>query len=108
MTTLITLISFLGFYAHYQASKKALLSRTLRVEQWMQANRKQSRVVGLLFLLMAVVLSVFYYGFGAGVFAFFVILMTVGSLIVLLAPLRFVGYRTLALILILALTFEYL
>lgn len=108
MTTLVTAIVFLGFYALYHTSKRAWLNRSLKVEAWMQANRKQSRWAGLMLLLAAIVLSVLHYGFGAGIFAFFVILMTVGSLIVILAPLRFVGYGALALVFVLALTFEFL
>ncbi|UGU15550.1 hypothetical protein LS482_17945 [Sinomicrobium kalidii] len=108
MTTLITVITFLGFYALYHTSKRALLFRSFKVEQWMQANRKRAGAGGLSLLAAALVLSVVHYGFGAGIFAFFVILMTLGSLVVILAPLRFVGYRALLLIVALAITFEFL
>ncbi|SFW26267.1 hypothetical protein SAMN02927921_00806 [Sinomicrobium oceani] len=108
MTTLIIAISFLGFYALYNTSRRAVLSKSLGIERWMQAHRAQSKTAGLLLLVLGMVLSVIYYGLGAGIFAFVVILMTIGSLIVLIAPLRFVRYQVLFLVLVLSVTFEFL
>ncbi|MGS2741186.1 hypothetical protein [Sinomicrobium sp. M5D2P17] len=108
MTSLVVAITFLGFYALYNTSKRAMLSRSLKIEKWMQVHGRESKAVGLSLLFIALVLSVFHYGIGAGIFAFFVILMTLGSLIVIVTPLRFMRYQALILILVLSITFEFL
>ncbi|MGS2760706.1 hypothetical protein [Sinomicrobium sp. M5D2P9] len=108
MTTLVVAITFFGFYALYNTSKRAILSHSLKIERWMQAHGKESKAGGLSLLFVALVLSVLHYGTAAGIFAFFVILMTLGSLIVIVAPLRFLRYQALILILLLSITFEFL
>lgn len=93
MTTLLTFISLLGFFLLYNTSKKAGLSRSFFLEKMAQGNPEMSKIMGLLLLVVALVGSILFWGTGAGIFGFFVILMTVGSAIVLIAPLRYVSYK---------------
>ncbi|WP_146746557.1 hypothetical protein [Sinomicrobium soli] len=106
MTTLIVVITFLGFYAFYNTSRRAVLSKSLRIEKWLQVHTAESKIAGSCMLFAGLSLSVLYYGTGAGIFAFFVILMTLGSLVVIVSPLKFINYRGVLVIAILSFVVE--
>ncbi|WP_461533639.1 hypothetical protein [Sinomicrobium sp.] len=106
MTTLIVIIAFMGFYAFYNASKRAVLSQSWWIAQWLQSHRPTSLALGWCMVLVGILLSVMHYGFGAGICAFVVVLMTVGSLIVIVSPLKFISYRAVVLIAILSFAIE--
>lgn len=106
MTTLIVLITFTGFYLFYNTSKKADLNRSDILEIWVQDHHQVSKYIGCLLFIVAVVLSILYFGVGSGIFSFFVILMTVGSLIVLLSPLQYVNYKTVSLVFLFSILLE--
>lgn len=93
MTSLLCFISLLGFFLLYNTSKKADLSRSFFLERIAQENPKASKIIGLLLTATCLVGSMLYWGTGSGIFAFFVILMTVGSAVVLIAPLRYINYK---------------
>ncbi len=38
MTSLVVAITFLGFYTLYNTSKRAMLSRSIKIEKWLNAN----------------------------------------------------------------------
>ncbi|SEM15957.1 hypothetical protein [Olivibacter domesticus] len=94
MLTTITSLTFLGFFLLYNTSQKALLSSTIRFILWIKANPHFGKFIGLLLLLAALTGCILHFGLGAGIFSFFVILMTLASATVLLAPLRFVNDKT--------------
>lgn len=75
-----------GFYALYNTSKKAVLQKD-RVSVWLQANRGVSKSLGIFCLLISFVLLVIEQGIGTGILTGFILLMTVGSLIIILSPL---------------------
>lgn len=93
MATLIVFIIFMGFFLLYNTSKKADLNRSFFLEKIAQDNPKPSKITGVLLMLIALAGSILHWGTGSGIFAFFVILMTVGSAVVLIAPLRYVNYK---------------
>ncbi len=82
----ITLFIFLGFYCLYNTSKRAVLNNT-KFDLWLQKHRKFSKLAGVVLLLAAHILSCLHYGTAAGIFVALIILMTLGSLIILLFPL---------------------
>ena len=106
MITLIAALSFIGFYALYTTSKKADIQRVLFVEFRLQNNPTVAKAIGLSINFVALIISMAYMGVASGTFLFFVILMTVGSLVVLIAPLRYVAYQTVSVLFLLALFIE--
>lgn len=106
MVTFIVILSSLGFYMLYNTSKRADLSRSFFIELWVQDNPKAGKAMGLSLNFIALVISLFYFGIGSGIFLFFVILMTVASLVVLIAPLRYVNYRIVSFIFLMSFLIE--
>ena len=106
MMTLIIALSFLGFYSLYNGSQKADLRQSLLVEIWLQDKPVIAKAVGLSLNFVALITSMWAYGAGSGIFLFFVVLMTVGSLVVLIAPLKFVDYKMVAALFIFSLFIE--
>jgi hypothetical protein len=81
-----TLVLIAGFYALYNTSNKAVLQKD-RVSVWLQYNHGLAKVLGIFFLLASFALLVAEQGIGAGVLTGYILLMTVGSLIIILSPL---------------------
>lgn len=81
-----TIILIAGFYALYNTSEKAVLQKDI-VSVWLQRNRFFSKIGGICSLLIAFVLLAFEQGIGAGILTGFILLMTVGCLIIILSPL---------------------
>ncbi|MGN7808971.1 hypothetical protein [Flavobacterium sp. 22076] len=104
MITIASLIVFLAFYTLYYTSKRAVLSYDLGFEKWMKKNPKQTKITGLVLLVSAYAIWLFTQSLGCGTLMFFIQLMTIGSLIIILAPLKKVNSKALlALLVIVAL-----
>ena len=104
MITTASLIVFLAFYTLYYTSKRAVLSYDLGFEKWMKKNPKQTKVTGLGLLLAAYTLWLATDSLGCGTLMFLIQLMMIGSLIVILSPLKKVNSKIiLALFIIVAL-----
>ncbi|WP_186755033.1 DUF3325 family protein [Echinicola salinicaeni] len=106
MITLAALLAFTGFFCFYNTSKRQKLSQSLGIEVWLQQNPNRAKYLGGAQFLIALLLCLAAAGFGAGIFSFFILLMTAGSLVVVLAPIRFLNYKILTLIFVLSLIFE--
>ncbi|SNR23924.1 hypothetical protein [Flavobacterium sp. ov086] len=106
MITIASLIVFLAFYTLYYTSKRAVLSYDLGFEKWMKNNPKQTKITGLVLLAGAYTIWLFTQSFGCGTLMFFIQLMTIGSLIIILAPLKKVNSKVLLAILIMAVLLE--
>lgn len=104
MIALLLSLTFIGFYLCYSTSNKQRIVNTLRIESWGQQHGLLANICGSLALLVACALSMLHYGRGAGIFSFFILLMTVASLVVLLQPLKLITFKnvgfTLALLLV--------
>jgi len=100
MITIASLIVFLAFYTLYYTSKRAVLTYDLGFEKWMKNNPKQTKITGLSLLLLAYAFWLFTQSLGCGTLMFFIQLMTVGSLIILLTPLKKVNRKALLLLFI--------
>ncbi|SMO59693.1 hypothetical protein SAMN06265220_102430 [Flavobacterium nitrogenifigens] len=107
MITIASLIVFLAFYTLYYTSKRAVLSYDLGFEKWMQRNPKQTKIVGLMLLLSAYAMWLFTQSLGCGTLMFFIQLMTVGSLIIILTPLKKINSKLLLALLIFIATTEF-
>lgn len=106
MITLLFFLMLSGFFLFYNTSKRAVLNRSFLLENLAQDNPVISRAAGAFLLLAALAGSMLYWGFSAGIFAFLIVLMTVGSLVILLAPLRYLSYTWIAFFFLLSLTAE--
>ncbi|AUC84608.1 hypothetical protein CW731_04510 [Polaribacter sp. ALD11] len=106
MLTLTCCIAFLGFYLLYSTSKRAELTLQYKLQRKSAANKKTASYFGIGLLLISLIPCLFYYGIGAGIFSYLVIVMTVGCCIVLIAPLRFFNLTKLIIITVIAFVIE--
>lgn len=106
MATGISLLTFIAFYLFYGTSKKMASVGELGIEKWTGENRKIAQIAGLALMVFSLGLSCFYWGLGSGTFTFFIILMTVASLVILLAPLRLLNHRFLGIFFLCSFLFE--
>lgn len=106
MATLVLFLVFAGFFFLYNTSKRATTPRALPVEKWMYNSPQIARPMGGGLLCLALAMSAWVWGLGSGILLFTIILMTLGSLIIILSPLRVLNYKALSSILILSLIFE--
>lgn len=96
----------MAFYLLYGTSKKISAIRVLGMEKWSAEHRKTSKLVSLALMMLSLGLSWHYWGLGSGTFAFFILLMTVISLVVMLAPLCVLNYRFLGILFLCSIFFE--
>ena len=107
MITIATLVVFLAFYTLYYTSKRAVLSYDLGFEKWMQKNPKQTKIAGLVLLLLAYTLWLFTQSLCCGTLMFFIQLITIGSLIIILMPLKKVSSKAILLLFVIAALLEF-
>ncbi len=105
MITLASLICFLGFYACYLTSSKSV-PLEFRFGKWLQKNPNVSNSIGLCLFAISCILLIWNLGVGAGILTFFILLMAVGSMIIILNPLKIIGFRGMVFIVVLFLFFE--
>lgn len=106
MVTFISLLTLIAFYLMYGTSKKMAAVGNLGLEKWSGEHKKPSQLASLALMIFSLGLSCFYWGIGSGTFTFFILLMTVASLVILLAPLRLLNYRFLGILFFSSILFE--
>ena len=106
MVTLSFFLTFLGFYMFYNTSQRAKLNRTNGLEIWVQDHHQPAKYTGGFLFLVALILCILHVGVGSGIFSFLVMLMTVGSLIILLSPLQYINFRTVSGVFLLSILLE--
>lgn len=106
MATFILLLVLSGFYFSYTTSKKQVQPMRLKSEVWISTHSRVSKAIGVVLLLCACILTITYYGLGAGTLYFFIIVMTMGSLVTILRPLNVINYRTIILLAVLSVLLE--
>lgn len=94
MASLAFIILFTAFYMFYCTSKKATIILNFGIENWVKRNTKPAKIIGLLLLIIAISLYAHYFGIGVGILLFFIVLMTLGSLIIILSPLKLLNIKT--------------
>ncbi|GGD70399.1 hypothetical protein [Maribacter cobaltidurans] len=108
MYTFIFTLAFIGFYLCYATSKRMVIANNFGFEEWCYENNLISNSIGVTSLLSAASTSIFLWGWGTGLFTFIIVLMTVGSIIIILQPLRLLNYLSLVTGLLIFLLFQYL
>jgi len=106
MITIATLIVFLAFYTLYYTSKRAVLSYDLGFEKWMKKNPRQTKYTGLSLLLLAYAFWLFTQSLCCGTLMFFIQLMMIGSLIIILTPLKKINNKIIVALFIIAALLE--
>lgn len=105
MMTVATFIIFTGFYVLYLSSEKIVVKsgaiRTIAVR-----NKKTASMVGCTGLALGFSAFCFHLGTGAGILAGFIALMTVASLIIIIAPLRLVSTMHILALFVISLVIE--
>ncbi|MAM18363.1 MAG: DUF3325 family protein [Bacteroidota bacterium] len=91
MFSVAFLLCFLGFYCWYLSSKRVKQSGS-KFQKWMNNRPNFTKVTGSIFLIISCMLLVKSSGVGAGIFLFFIVLMSLASLTILLVPLRIFRY----------------
>ncbi len=108
MISSVIIILTLAFYIFYNTSEKSVKNHVLGFEKWIQKKKGFAKTTGLFMLINAYVILLFYFGFGAGSLLFFIILMTFGSLIIVLTPLKMINYKNMLLVVLFSLCVEFL
>lgn len=106
MLSLSVFFVFMGFYFLYITSQRSVYTSSLNVYKWGKDNPSKSKLIGGFCLLIGLVLELIVLGFGSGIFSFFVVLMTFGSLIVLISPTKFFSTKSLLIIAVLSILLE--
>lgn len=106
MISLISLSVFLAFNILYNTSKKATLSNNFKMERWIQEHPKPSRLIGLGILAIAYSFLISLKAIGASTLLFLIQIMTIGGLVVILAPLKIINYKFILGALFLSIFFE--
>lgn len=108
MASIILFLVFIAFYVLCNTSKKAVLNPNFGFEGWLSKQHKMGKLLGLFILVISCLLSAIYFGMGTGVLYFFIVLMTLGSLIVLLNPIKLLKPAAILAVFIISLCFEFL
>lgn len=108
MISSVIIILTLAFYFFYNTSERSVKSHVLGFEKWIQKKKGLAKTTGMVMLIIAYLILLFYYGIGTGTLLFFIILMTFGSLIILLTPLKMINYKNLLLVVLFSLCVEFL
>jgi hypothetical protein len=99
MITISSTLLFLAFYTLYYTSKRVSLSYNLGFEKWMQNKPNPTKTIGLSLLLLAYFSWIYATALGAGTLLFFIELMAIGSLTVILKPLKIIPPETIIVLL---------
>lgn len=95
MISIVSLLVFFAFYALYNTSQKACLSNTLSVEKWLQNNPKPSKILGLGLFALGFSILLFEKAIGSSALIFIILIMSIGSLTVIIAPLKIISNKLL-------------
>lgn len=106
MYTIVIGFTTVGFILNYLSSRRVILSSPTVLRTWAYANASTSKGLGLAALTLGLILHIMQLGLGSGIFSFLVILMTAGSLVVLLYPLNVFNFRVLLLLFAVSLILE--
>ncbi len=68
------------------------------MEKWLQTHPAQAKRVGAFLIVLCIVALVWKDGWGVGSFTASLLIMTVGSLVVAIAPMQYISIRHLALL----------
>lgn len=106
MYSTIILLLFFAFLLLYNLSKKSKWEGKPQLAVQLETRKTLSRGISFSLMLVACLLLIFMIGTGAGIFAFIVIQMAMGSLIVLLFPFHYITAKHVVILYLLFIGFE--
>lgn len=106
MVSITIFIVFISFYFFYNTSKKTVKHNYNKLENWIDENIQLTKIIATILLIISLILNIYVFGFGAGSLLFFILFMTIGSLIIILTPLKLIRYKSALLLFIISLLFE--
>jgi hypothetical protein len=107
MISIVSFLIFIGFYILYYTSQKTYVSYDRRFEKWIRKNSQPAKYLGLLILSTAFTLLLLEKAIGSGTLLFFILLMTIGSLIIILSPLKIIKPQFVLILFAMATFIEY-
>lgn len=107
MITLALILLFIGSYALYNTSDKAILANR-DFEKWCKKNKTISKIGALVIFGITLVISIFHYGLTSGILFWFFSITLMLSLIVTLNPLKLIKPKTVVFLFVITLIFEFL
>lgn len=108
MISSVIIILTLAFYLFYNTSERSVKNHVLGFEEWVQEKKGLAKITGLCMFTIAYLILSHFFGLGTGSLLFFIILMTLGSMIIVLTPLKMVNYKNLLLVVLFSLCIEFL
>ncbi|AUP81178.1 DUF3325 family protein [Flavivirga eckloniae] len=93
MLTITIALFCLGFFLLSLASKRNRLEVPRFLQKVTKTNNTVIKIVGTVVLISGFVLLGILEGFGTGMFFGLILLMVIASLVVLLSPLEWIGYK---------------
>ncbi len=91
MFSTICFLYFLGFLLWMNTSQRVMRDNMPRIAGYLSERLLLSSVLVVALFLAALLMSIYLFGVGSGVFVAIIILMTAGSLSVLLTPFRYIN-----------------
>lgn len=98
MISLLLIIIFTTFYIFYATTERVKVSNSLGIEKNIKTHKKQAKVIGTLLFLSSFILAIYKLGLALGVLFNILGYMTLGGLIVLLAPLQLINYKNIGIV----------
>ena len=108
MVMLITTVVFFGGLIMYLSSKKDMQEFNQGALYLIAKYKKVSRLTGLTFLLIAAVLATGHFGLTSGLCVWLFMVTLLLSLIILLYPVKTIGYKELVIVFIVLIVLELL
>lgn len=93
MITSSVLLIFLGSFFLYNTSRKVVLENNLLIGKWVQNNVNVSKIIGLVLLILALIITINKLGITSGIIFWLVGLMTILCLMIVLFPLKKINYK---------------
>lgn len=106
MITGCILLIFLGSFCLYNSSSGANSATYNILENWLQSHLKLSKVLGVLLMALGLVMAIPVFGITSGILFWLFTVCIILSLVIVIAPLKNVSYRIVALLILLFLSFE--
>ena len=94
MISIAILFIFLSFYMFYNTSKRAVKYIGFGFENWLSDNLEYTKILATFLCICSLALHIISFG----ILLFFIVFMTLGSIIILLTPLKLVSYKSVLLI----------
>lgn len=94
MITLSLVLLFIGSYALYNTSNKALVSNGV-FENWCQQNKKKAQLFAMVLFVFTIILAIRIFGYTSGVLFCLIAFMSLLGIVVIFNPLRVVNCKIL-------------